>query len=65
MTTAFERFREMQRKAGFPLCPGDRHHAAYEAWNAALEYAASIAEEVAAGRDAEAIAEAIRKETVE
>lgn len=64
MTTAFDRFREMQRKAGFPIYAGDRHRAAYEAWNAALKHAASIAEAVAAGRDAEAIAEAIRKEVL-
>lgn len=64
MTTAFERFLAKQRKAGFPIYPGDRHHAAYDAWNAALEHAASIAEAVAAGRDAEAIAEAIRKDTL-
>ena len=44
MSKAFEKFLEQSKKEGFTIYPGDRHHAAYVAWNAAIEHAAEVCE---------------------
>ena len=48
MSKAFEKFLEQSKKAGFTIYPGDIHHAAYIAWNAAIEHAAKVCQEEAA-----------------
>jgi hypothetical protein len=47
MSKAFEKFLEQSKKEGFTIYPGDRHHAAYVAWNAALEHAAEVCDAAA------------------
>lgn len=73
MSNAFEKFCKQQAKEGFTIYPGDIHHAAYVAWNAALEHASKVCDRLISGdgicADGEVwihdCAEAIRKEKTE
>ena len=70
MSEAFDGFLEQSKKDGFAIHPGDTHHAAYVAWNAALEHAAAYIEQqglpdVYSEPCLKEFAEAIRKEKTE
>lgn len=70
MSKAFEKFLEQSKKEGFTVYPGDIHHAAYVAWNAAIEHAAAYIEQQSlpdmySEPCLKEFAEAIRKEKTE